>query len=162
MSRRFVSLRSTSPPSVSRSGAGSRMGAAEPIITGSGALGAGGVDVATMRGPGSGAVSEEPSCRGVPLRAESAANGDTKLGRAAGEGSGRRVSGLAEWLPTMAGRDGVRGAAVAFGAAVTSLKSCSMGKRRWACAILSRPSSRWKRCSCLYPSSPWVRSMICR
>ena len=48
------------------------------------------------------------------------------------------MSGTTDGLP--AGR--------AAAAPAASLSNCSIGNRRCACAIFSRPSSRWKRCSC--------------
>src|ERR1019366_9498000 len=42
------------------------------------------------------------------------------------------------------------------------LSNSSSGNRRCACTSFNNPNSRWKRCSCLYPKSEWVRSMIWR
>ena len=53
-------------------------------------------------------------------------------------------------------------AGAAPGLAASPLRNCSSGSRRCACTSFSKPNSRWKRCSCLYPRSEWVRSMICR
>src|ERR1700680_4388934 len=100
-------------------------GAAEPMITGSGTLA-----VSTMRGPVCDTGSDEASCLGVPLRAESAANGETKLGRAAEAGSGRRASEFGP-LPTIAGLAGGLCVPTA-GAAATSLRNCSM-RRSFPC-----------------------------
>src|SRR3984885_13216222 len=137
------------------------MGTAEPMMT----AGAGEAAVATMRGPLGGAASEEASCLGVPFLAESAAKGETKVGRAAGADSGRRPSESdATWfeaLPTIAGLAGGF-CPLAAGAVATSLSHCSMGSSFWAWAILSSPSSRWKRCSCLYPSSLWVQIFLAK
>src|SRR5580692_5397933 len=85
------------------SGSSSRCveGTAEPRITGSELVAA-----ATIRGPGGGVSPDTLSWRGVPLRAESAANGETKFGRVGGVGSGRRVSAFGETfcvLPTIEG-----------------------------------------------------------
>src|SRR5713101_7448145 len=92
-------------------------------------------------------VALDDSALGFPLRAESAANGDTEFDRANAVGSERPASADEARIGLGAARVGPEGDAAA------SLRSCSMGRRRCACAIFSSPSSRWKRCSWRYPSS---------
>ena len=82
----------------------------------------------------------DDSALGVPLRAESAAKGETEFDLADAGGSLRRTS--VDEAST--GRGVARTGAEADAA---SLSNCSMGSRRCACAIFSSPSSRWKRCS---------------
>src|SRR5271157_4835365 len=124
-------------------------GTAEPMITCAGELAP-----AAHRGPPLETESSEDSCRGPLLRAESAANGETFV-----EAMSWRSCGTAIFRvePSPRGTtDGPTGALILeppMEEAATSLSSCSIGSNRCACAILSRPSSRWKRCSCLYPSS---------
>ena len=88
--------------------------------------------VAAEAGREGGALpSTENSDRGVPLRAESAANGETKdrggVGASGFLGSGARVN--------------LR-SAVAGRLASTPLSNCSSGKRRCAWASFKSPSSR--------------------
>ena len=84
------------------------------------------VDVATIRGPGGGVADRLSSCRGVPLRAVSAAKGDIKFERGAsgfelaatgwGAIEGREIGLGAEPLPEAVALD-------------TSLNNCSMGNK---------------------------------
>src|SRR5271157_1822136 len=101
------------------------------------------------------------SAFGPPLRLRSASNGDGLLN---GDAAGERVvedSASLDDRETTAGRD-VAGATgrdepeperdVVPGALVftaSPLSNSSSGSRRCACTNFSRPSSRWKRCSCL-------------
>ena len=92
------------------------------------------------------AGSEADSCRGVPLRAESAAKGETGFGRGAAPPA-VEVGPADEETDedTIEGRGAgfaMFAAADMFWEAAASLSSCSIGSNRWACAILSRPSSR--------------------
>ena len=109
-----------------RVGSGSRAtaGAADPITTG------GLIGVGAIRGVALGA-SGAASIRGVPLRAVSAANGDTN-GRAAALGSVFFGSGANDSF--LSGVPGLAGS--------TPLSNCSMGSNRCACAIFNNPSSR--------------------
>ena len=118
------SWRATAEP-----GRSSCSGTALPMITGAGAP-----MLATFRGPAVGPDSADSSDLELLLRAESAAKGETKFPRA-GAAEDARASEMTDGR--LAGRGPVVPAAPA-----TSVKSCSMGKSRWACAIFKSPSSR--------------------
>src|SRR6185312_16159435 len=92
----------------------------------------------TNRGPEATTLSEN-SAFGPPLRAESAAKGET-CGARLEVISGRRVaSGKTDVFRADCG-------ALELDAA--PLSNCSKGSNRCACTIFNRPSSKWKRCSC--------------
>jgi hypothetical protein len=82
------------------------------------------------------AASPENSCLGPALRAESAANGEAKVGRDGATGSVRRSS------VTDGTIDGRAVVLVPDGEGCTSLNSCSIGNNRCACDIFNSPSSR--------------------
>jgi hypothetical protein len=99
------------------------------MITGSGALAAE-LKQATMRragwrsGLGKIFLPRSAFARGVGRERRN------EIWASGGEGSGRRVSAVAEWLPTMAGRDGVLGRGVRSG-----LRRHRSRVARWAAAL---------------------------
>src|ERR1017187_456897 len=110
------------------------------------------------------------SALGSFLRLRSASNGDGPLNgedatprEDGASGADGRVTGGRLRVPlglafpdnALPPREGV-----AATLAASPLSNCSSGSRRWAWTSFNKPSSKWKRCSCLYPTSEWVRSMI--
>src|ERR1019366_5934325 len=95
--------------------------------------------VARAPSPANAVASPDDSALGVPLRAESAANGETEFDRADTGGSARRASvGDACERERGEARAGVRtglGAGRAGPVAAASLSNCSIGNRRCAWAI---------------------------
>src|SRR5882724_8393038 len=89
----------------------------------------------TARGPGASAdISGLPK---GPFSALSAAKGEIDRG-----GSGaRRIGGAGGDVCLAAGRNAV-GPAAGTPTGKAPLNNCSKGSKRWACAILTKPSSR--------------------
>jgi len=69
------------------------------------------------------------------LRAESAANGETLVGRASDGDSDLLISGTTDGLPE--GRD-----TLTFASVLASLSNCSIGSKRCACPIFNKPNSK--------------------